>query len=276
MASMQHGFVDASGVRTHYVETGEGKPLVFIHGGGAGADGYSNFAHCLPAFAERGFRAIAVDMIGFGETDKPDPATFQYTQSARTQHMVDFLDALGLNRLALIGNSMGGTTAMGVVQARPEMVTELVLMGAAINMTPEILQSKADTMKPVVAYDGTLEGMKRVLSVMTHNYEAPMEHVQYRQRLASRPDALAAYKATQKWAKENGLFYTDEQLGSVPCPVFVIAGKNDQVISLDRTFATLSQIPQAIGHILPNCGHWVMIEYPEEFTRQTLLFLKAD
>ena len=275
MSQISDRYVDAGGIRTHYIEQGTGDPVILIHGGGAGADGFSNFAHCLPVFA-RHMRAIAVDMVGFGDTDQPDPAGFEYTQEARTKHMIDFIDALGLKSVALVGNSMGGTTAAGVAIKRPDLVTKLVLMGAAVNATPDVLKANAQAMAPVVAYDGTIEGMKRILGVLTHSFEATPEQLAYRHERSIRPSALAANKATMGWVRENGLWYSDEALASLQCPVFVIAGKNDVMVTLDQTYKMISQIPQSIGHILPNCGHWIMIEYPEEFNFQTLRFLGYD
>ena len=75
-------YVDANGIKTHYMEAGAGQPLVLVHGGGAGADSLSNWFRCIPAYAQK-FRVIAVDMVGFGKTAKPDPAGFSYTQDAR-------------------------------------------------------------------------------------------------------------------------------------------------------------------------------------------------
>ncbi|MGH7822502.1 MAG: alpha/beta fold hydrolase, partial [Candidatus Binatia bacterium] len=100
-------FVDAGGIRTHYVEAGRGEALILVHGGGPGADGLGNWHSCLPRFAER-FRTIAVDMLGFGKTEKPDPKSFVYSQDARSQHLASFIEALGLSQASLIGNSMGG------------------------------------------------------------------------------------------------------------------------------------------------------------------------
>ena len=271
MSEILDRYVDAGGIRTRYIEQGSGDPVILIHGGGAGADSFSNYAHCLPSYA-RHMRAIAVDMVGFGQTDQPDPAIFKYTQEARTKHIIDFIDAMGLPSVALIGNSMGGTTAAGVALKRPDLVTHLVLMGAAVSVTPDVVKTNAPIMAPLIAYDGTIEGMKNILKTLTHSFEATPEQLAYRHQASIRPASIAANKATMGWVRENGLWYSDEELASFKCPVFVIAGKNDVIVTLDLTYKTISKIPQAVGHILPNCGHWIMIEYPEEFTHQTLRF----
>ncbi len=272
MSTIESKFIDAGGIRTRYIEMGQGPTLLLIHGGGAGADGVSNFAHTLPVFG-RHMRTIAVDMVGFGETDQPDPATFNYTQQARTDHIIHFIEAMNLGPVAIVGNSMGGTTAMGVALQRPDLVSRLILMGAAVNMPLSILRERGPVMAPLVAYDGTTDGMRRIIALLAHGYEATEEQIASRQRSASRPAAIAANKATMGWVRENGLSYSDAELASIACPVFIIAGKNDVIITLDRTLDLIEKIPQASAHLIPECGHWVMIEHPEEFTRQTLWFL---
>lgn len=275
MGEIADKFIEAGGIRTRYIEQGQGAPLLLIHGGGAGADSFSNFVHCLPVFGEHR-RTIAVDMIGFGETDQPDPAGFAYTQQARTKHIIDFIEAMALGPVAIVGNSMGGTTATGVALQRPDLVSHLILMGAAANMPPEIIKERGPVMAPLVAFDGTLDGVRKIIALLAHSYQATDAQIEYRQRSATRPAAIAANKATMAWVKENGLCYSDAELASLACPVLVIAGKNDVIVTLDRTVDLIAKIPQAVGHIIPECGHWVMIEYPEEFTRQTLWFLGHD
>ena len=122
--------VSIGGVTTHYLEAGEGEPLVLIHGGGAGADAKGNWEGCIPEYA-RHFRVLAVDMIGFGISERPDPATYSYGQTNRNAHMAEFVEKVAGGSAYLIGNSMGGATALGVTIKRPELVKKLVLMGAA-------------------------------------------------------------------------------------------------------------------------------------------------
>ena len=93
-------FVDAGGLRTHYLEAGDSAaPLVvLLHGGGAGADAIGNWHQTLPQLA-RTHHVIALDMVGFGQTAKPE--AFEYSQSARNRHLADFCAALGISRVTL-------------------------------------------------------------------------------------------------------------------------------------------------------------------------------
>lgn len=264
-------YIDAGGIRTHYIEAGEGDPLILVHGGGAGADGRSNFADNFPIF-QKHMRVIAYDMVGFGLTDAPDPASFDYTQQARTDHLISFIKALGLSKVYLIGNSMGGTTAAGAALKAPELVEKLVLMGSAVNISPEDMVTHREDLAAVMSYDGTEVGMRKIIAALTHNYKPTDEIVQYRHQATLRPQTTAAYKAIMTWAKANGLYYSPQQLASLKMPVLVVGGKNDVMVPIHKIIDQILTIPHAVGHIFPNAGHWVMIEYPKEFCWQTLHF----
>ena len=121
---------------------------------GAGADSLSNWFSCIPEFA-KGFHVIAVDLLGFGGTGKPDPAKFTYSQDARNDHMTAFIEALKLGPVNMIGNSMGGATTIGVCVKRPDLVKKAVLMGSAGlsgEMSPALLAAATEALskfKPI-------------------------------------------------------------------------------------------------------------------------------
>lgn len=270
MSKAASKFADAGGLRTHYLEAGVGAPLVLIHGGGAGADCIGNWQGTLPAFA-RDFRVIAYDMVGFGASDKPDPAAFEYSQAARVKHLRDFLDALGIAKASFIGNSMGGCTALGLAVESPARVERLVLMGSA-GLTTEL---HADLM-PVIQYDFTREGMVKLIRALTNDDFVPApELVDYRLQKSLEPDCRAAYGAIMKWIKEQGgLYYPPEFIARVACPTLVVNGKQDKVVPVANAYRFLELIKDSWGYLMPRCGHWAMMERPEDFARACLGFLR--
>lgn len=263
-------FVEAAGLRTHYVEVGEGDPVVLVHGGGAGADGRSNFADNLPEIGKR-YRAIAYDMPGFGLTDRPDPADYEYTQETRTRHLIAFLEAVDCGPVHLVGNSLGGTTACDTALRRPDLVRTLVLMGAAVNMSAQDMAANRDNLAPVLAYDDTPAGMRRIVDSLTHDYVASDELLDYRYEMSVRPDAKVAFKTLMGWVGKNGLDFGD-RLATLEMPVQVLAGKQDIMIPISKQYELLRAIPQAEGTILADCGHWVMVEFPSLFNQLTMSF----
>ena len=265
-------FVDAAGLRTHYLEAGSGAPLVLIHGGGAGADSVGNWKGSMPQLA-RHFKVIALDMVGFGDTAKPDPAGFEYSQAARVEHLRAFLGALGIARASFIGNSMGGATALGLAASSPATVERLVLMGSAglnTSIHPGLL--------PVINYDFTRDGMARLIrALVNEDFEIDDALVDYRLARSLDPATRAAYGATMKWIRDQGgLAYPPELIASVRCPTLVINGKEDKVVPLANAYRFLELIPDSWGWIVPHCGHWAMIEHPEAFARTCLSFLQGD
>ncbi|MER5430110.1 alpha/beta hydrolase [Streptomyces sp. NPDC002588] len=254
--------------QTHYIEQGTGEPVILVHGGGAGADGTSNWTNCLPFFA-RSKRAIAVDMVGFGHSDAPDPAEFTYSQDARTTQLIDFIEALGLEKVSLVGNSMGGATSLGVAMRRPDLVENLVLMGSAGMPGPT-----SPALAPLVEYDFTVEGMRRIIAALANpHFTATEDQVRYRHELSARPATRAAYTAMMVWVREHSLAYTTEQIAQVKTRTLVVHGKDDLVVPVTQAYEFLDLLENSSGYVIPNCRHWAMIEYPELFSAVTLAFL---
>ena len=197
------GYIDVHGVNTHYYEAGAGEALILLHG--AGADSFGNWRGCLTRFAER-YHVYAVDMIGFGCTDKPDPEHYSYTQQARNQHIIAVIETLGLASVNLIGNSMGGCTSMGVAIERPDLVNKLVLMGSAGVRAPI-----TDELKSIMNYDYTTDGMVRIVRGLTNpEFRFDEELVNYRHGLSIQDDTKRAYNAVMGWIREQGGLYYEE------------------------------------------------------------------
>ncbi len=265
--------VPVEGVDTHYLEAGEGDTLILIHGGGSGADAQGNWQGCIADYAKR-FRVIAVDMPGFGRSAKPDPRSYSYGQTNRNRHMIAFIEAVADGPVHLIGNSMGGATALGVAIQRPDLVRKLVLMGAAG------LDISNDDPAPKIAlgsYDYTPEGMRRLVGVLAGpKYEISDELVAYRHGLTMMPGAREAMQAIHQHMKTDGMTYPRAVIAAVQTPTLVVGGKLDKIAIPARIYGYLELMPNSWGFILPHAGHWVMMEAPREFVTVTTAFLADD
>jgi len=260
--------LDVAGIRTHYLQAGSGPTLVLIHGGGAGADAWGNWRGCVSLYA-RHFRVVAVDMVGFGKTDKPDPAHFGYTQDDRNTHMIGFIEKLNVGTVNIIGNSMGGATTLGVAMRRPDLVRKMVLMGSAgiavDNPDPEA--------RKALAFDFTRDGMRRLIAALTApGYTVDERLVDYRLALACEPAARAALLAM----RAQKLTYPESEVAKVKVPTLVVGGKLDRIAVPARIYRFLELLENSSGFVLPHCGHWVMMEAPEEFTAITTTFFRQD
>lgn len=266
-------FIDAGGVRTHYLDAGEGPALLLVHGGGAGADSYGNWVDCFAHFAPH-FRVIAPDMIGFGKSDKPSPDAYVYDQPGRNRHLAAFIDALGLRDVAIVGNSMGGATAIGVALDRPELLSRIVLMGSAGLPIPE---RPSPQLQQNLHYDFTIEGMRRVIAGLTApGYEPTDEMVRYRHEIVDDPASRAALAAINGETRKGTLNYPEERLREIEHPVLVVNGKEDGVSILPRAYRFLELLPNSWGYIVPHCGHWAMIEATDDFCGAVKRFLAVE
>ena len=266
---MQAKFIKAGEINTAYLEAGSGKTVILVHGGGAGADSWGNWKTCIPLLSSAS-RVIAVDMVGFGQTDKPSPGEFTYSQQTRVDHLVAFIEAMKIDRASLVGNSMGGCTCLGVAMQRPELVDKLVLMGSA-GLTTRI----SDSIRTIMSFAPSRENMEKLVGVLTaENFKIDPELITYRLKLTEQPGTMEAYGAVMKWVgQQGGLFYPEEEIARIKHKTLVIGGKEDQVVPPQIAWKFSELIEHSWLHLIPGCGHWAMIEQPEEFSAVTGWFL---
>lgn len=269
-AETKHKSVLTGDFQTHYLEAGHGEPLILVHGGGAGADAVGNWSGTIPIFAEH-HHVYALDMVGFGASDAPDPDTFVYSQEARNKQLVDFIEALGIAGTSIIGNSMGGSTALGVALTRPDLVSNIVLMGSS-GLSHEV----SNALRPMMEYDFTIEGMRKIVDVLTNSsFQPSEEQLRYRVETSLRPAVRKAYGATMKWVRDQGgLHYDEDAIAACETRTLIFGGLEDRVVPMREAIRFLELMPNAHGHFIPNCGHWAMAEYPEVFARVTQQFLR--
>ena len=269
LASALERLIDVDGIATHYLEEGAGHPVVLIHGGGAGADAWGNWESCWKAFSGK-FRTIAYDMVGYGGT-AVDREDFVYSQDARIAHLRGFLDAKGIAKASLVGNSMGGATALGLAMRHPERVHTLTLMGSAgLNhqFSPEL-----QTILNYQAPDRI--GMRRIVEALTNDdFVASHEMVDYRYRLTLNEKIMSGYNAGMDWIrKSGGLHYDEHEISGVEAPTLVVSGREDAVVPFEQSVQFHRLIKNSWLYSMPHCGHWAMIEHPVEFSEVTTTFI---
>ena len=256
--------------------TGGGLPLVMLHGGGPGASAWSNFGAALPGFATS-FRTLLVDQPGFGASDKPEVVGNYYRHSA--DHVVALLDELGIGRVHLLGNSLGGGTAMRLALDHPDRVGRLVLMGpggATLNLfhadPTEGVQRLMD-----FAADPTREALRRFISTMVVDQSLVTDElVEERFADATAPGAQQAMASmgASFWKPdtyEDGMLWREAH--RLRQHTLLTWGREDRVNPLDGALVALKLIPKASLHVFPRCGHWAQIEAAEEFCQVATAYL---
>lgn len=268
-----------SGTHIRYYEAGspDAPPVVLLHGSGPGATGWSNFSGNIGPIAEAGFHVIAPDMPGWGDSD---PVSFADTDP--DVDLTALLDALGIERASLVGNSMGAHTAIRFATLHLERVTHLVTMGASLGRGTASLFGPGDGpsegLKVLVkAYrDPSPENMKALVEIMTYDKErfATPELVQARSEAASaRPDHLRNYIEGLAHGAPIPVKVDRAKIPDIQVPTLLIHGKDDRVLHFEVTLWLLANIPNSRAVLLNRCGHWAMIEHAEEFNRLVVDFL---
>jgi 4,5:9,10-diseco-3-hydroxy-5,9,17-trioxoandrosta-1(10),2-diene-4-oate hydrolase len=256
------------GLQIHYQDEGRGEPVVFFHGSGPGASGYSNFKRNYPHLAERGFRTIVPDTLGFGYSSKPEGVDFGMDFVAGA--MVRFMDKLGLDKVTLVGNSHGGAMAIKIALDHPERVSRLVLMAPGGLEEREVymkMEGIRTMMKVFLAPEGiTRDGMRTVFGHQLYDVSQLTEEI-LDERCAIAP--LQPKRVLTSLAVPH----LTPRLEELQCPVLGFWGVNDKFCPVSGALALATKVPKARVITLSHCGHWVMVEYPDLFNRMTLDFL---
>lgn len=261
----------------HYTEAGEhtAPAVVLLHGSGPGATGWSNFKTNLEALSEH-FRVIAPDMPGWGRSD---PVTRDEMDHARAA--VDLLDALGIDKAAFVGNSMGGITTLRLATEHPERVSHVITMGPGSGPQPKLLSPAgglSEGMKTLVAAyrEPSVESMTRLTEVMTFDsarFATPELAGERAENARAHPEHLANYLDGFARGGPIAKWFRLEDLPAVRIPTLLIHGRDDRVVHFESTLLLLAHIPNSRAVLLNRCGHWAQVEHAEEFNRLVIDFV---
>ena len=261
---------DISGLpqRIPYHEQGEGEVVIFLHGAGGGASGYSNFKGNYPVFAEAGYRSIVPDLIGYGLSSKPDLP--QYDLDLFIAGVKGLVDGLGLKNITLLGNSLGGAVALGYALAYPQDVARLILMapGGVEDLDTYLAMPGIANMFEIYKSGKTgAEAMRAVMTMQLFDPSLLTEEI-INERA---PIALTQTNAARSILKVPNM---TARLHELRCPVFGFWGINDQFNPASGASKLLDNCPNARMVMLNRCGHWVQVEHRELFNRSCIDFMQ--
>lgn len=273
-ASTSH-FIEAGGHRLHYNDAGDGPVVIMLHGGGPGAGGWSNYHRNIDAYVGAGYRVILLDCPGFNKSSPVVSADPRGLLNARAVHAL--MDALKIGKAHLVGNSMGGLTALTFALEYPDRTDRLVLMGSAGLGQSLIQPSPQEGIKLLMKLYKfpTPENLHAMLQVFVYDPSVLTEElVQGRLQAMQRSAEHLANFVKSNELNPRALF-TDltPRLPEIKSRALVIWGRDDRFVPLDNGLKLVWGLPDADLHIFGRCGHWAQWEHADKFNALSLAFL---
>lgn len=263
--------VHVDGVRLHYVEAGEGPPLLLLHG----LNGSTFSFRLLMPYLALHFRTIALDLKGFGYSDRPPDGDYSLGEQARL--VAGFLDALAIDKAFVLGHSLGGAVAMRLALGYPERVERLILVSAADDSELRRGLRSARLIRPVlpVVAAFTLQNQRfRRVSLRSACYDPAFVT----------PELMEGYLAPTRirgHLRALGSLMVDRRLDApldvtaMTQPTLIIWGTADRWMPFVHGERLRSLIRGASLVLVEKAGHLVLEEQPEECSRAIIGFLKG-
>ena len=251
-------FVKMGDINAHYIREGKGRPLLLIHGIFSSAFVWYKNIDELSKY----FDVIAVDLKGYGYSDKP--ADGRYSRENIRQFMLDFMDAIKVDKAILVGHSWGGGIAIDLALTYPQRVEKLVL----IDSTGYLLKHN------FLSWLLKLPGMARFLMGI---YDKTILEWTLKKGVFFNP-SLVTEEEIEGWMRpyyvkgsaqaaleiSNVDFVIGEQIKDISCPTLIIWGKEDKSLPAEMAERFNQDIKGSNLNIIPNCGHNPQEEKPRE------------
>ena len=271
--------VNAPGLKDfvlHYNSGGTGETIVMLHGGGPGASGWSNFNRNFDVLCEAGFHVILLDCPGFNKSGEIVPDVARGLMNAHA--VKGLLDELNIEKAHLVGNSLGGVSALNFALEYPDRLDRMVLMGTA-GMGHSLTQPNPQ------------EGIKKMVKL----YQEPSyeNFVDMLEVFVYDPSLISEELRQGRWANiEASKAHLDNFLASTKTVPFsawdvsarvheiqhktlVVWGRDDRFVPIDNALKLINFMPDARLHVFSQCGHWAQWEHAEAFNSLVVDFLNS-
>ncbi|MGH2723870.1 MAG: alpha/beta fold hydrolase [Actinomycetota bacterium] len=273
----------ADDVRLHYVDEGEGQPVLLLHGNPTWSYLYRRF---IPPLAEAGFRAVAPDHMGFGRSDRP-PGHARYTMRSHVQNLVGFIRGLDLREVTLVMQDWGGPIGFGAAVEEPDRIARLVIMNTGVGVFPsgtpmpfhEPFRQKG--LGELLALGSNLF-VEAMFGGMRPESATPLVAEAYRAPFPdyySRVPILAFVRDVPIGHEHPTAPYMHEVAEQVPGlrrPTLVVWGMRDRTFPPFLLEVWRQIYPHAQVLELPEARHYLQEDEPEAITDRLIAFLRSD
>lgn len=274
LPALDSKYVTVEGVKLHYQEIGSGAPLICIHGAGPGASAESNFKLNAGPLSQK-FRMILFDMPQYGKSDKVVIKEGRLTYNARI--LKGFTDAIGLKRISIIGNSMGGQVALKFGIDFPDRLEKVVIIGST-PMPPIMTPFPVEGIKMIANYykgaGPTREKLRELLKTIVFDSSfLTDETFEERYKASTEPEVV------ELWSKKQPEHIRENLASDLPklkAKLLICWGMDDRFGALDVGLQMMRLVNGARMHIFSKCGHWAQVEHADAFNRLMLDFFGND
>ncbi len=262
-------FVNVDGARVHYQEFGDAKnpPMILIHGYTASVYVWKTAA---PMLAEAGFRVIAVDLLGFGYSEKP--AWFDYSIQGQARMVSRFMNNLGIGRATIVGSSYGGAVALNLTLDNPEAVEKLVLVDAVCNDEPKnhpilklaSVRGIGEAITPFLCDSKAFMRfrMQGTLAPANHHMITEERIESIRRPLHAADGHHSVLATSRNWHADR----LEQDAHLINQQTLIIWGDQDTVIPIKNGYKLHEEILNSRFVILKDCGHVPQEEKSQLFT----------
>ncbi|MEP6944531.1 MAG: alpha/beta hydrolase [Acidobacteriota bacterium] len=262
-------FVNVDGARIHYQEFGDvgDPPMILIHGYTASVYVWKTVA---PMLAENGFHVIAVDLIGFGFSDKP--RAFEYSIQSQSRMIARFMSRIGIGRAVIVGSSYGGAVSLDLTLDYPEKVEKLVLVDAVCNDEPKqhpilrlaALPGVGEALTPFLIDSKAFlrQRMQGTLAKVNHHLITNDRIESIRRPLAAADGHHAVLATSRNWHADR----LEQDAHHIDHQTLIIWGEEDTVIPIKNGYKLHEEILHSNFVVLKDCGHVPQEERSELFT----------
>jgi 2-hydroxy-6-oxonona-2,4-dienedioate hydrolase len=266
-------YVEADGLPTRTLRAGAGEPVVFLHGTSGHLEAFSRniVAHAAS------YDVHAIDMMGHGYTGQPP---YPYEIPRYVEHLMAYLDAVGVERAHIVGESLGGWVGARAALQAPERIASLQLLCAGGTVAnPEVMARIDSSTRQAVTSDDVDLTRRRLQLLMADPADANEELVEVRHRIYHQPGFVAALDrllALQTMEVRQRNLLTTDHLAAIGQPTLIVWGRSNPFGEVPEAVAMQAAIPGSVLELFEDCGHWPQHEQAERYNALSLAFLAAN
>jgi pimeloyl-ACP methyl ester carboxylesterase len=240
--TQRNGYADVNGLHMYYEITGEGSPLVLLHGGIMTID--LNFATLIPTLAEK-HTVIGVELQGHGRTADIDR---EISPATSASDVVGLLDHLGIDRAHVLGHSMGGAVTLELAVSHPDRLLSIVPISASV--------------RPDGMHEDLTDVSRHATSTRMPTQEDFAGMQEAYARLSPHPEHFTEFMTALSQNQNDLKGWSDEQLAGITAPTLIVLGDHD-FITIDHAAVMQRLIPGSRLAVLPGTTHMQATRRPE-------------